>query len=653
MDIHKVIFETANANHNNTLDAALMLTNAGAVFFPCGPDKKPRIREWQKLAVVTGEQARAWYAQWPDMTLALPAGPNGLLVIDLDNGKKPGEPDGLDEFKALCARHDYDFMADTLCAKTGSGGLHVFYRMPDSHELRNTAKKLGRAIDTRGHGGYVIIAPSKSERGKYEWLAKNPVAKLPDWLLAMLATDKPRQEAGPLRTPVLTASAYVNERERKAYQAALEGECSKVACAAEGVRNDTLNAASYNLGRYAGAGKLDAGEAYAALCAAAHKCGLAPGEADKTITSGLTSGQQNPKLIEPHGGSWEHSDRDRTEGQGEPARARENQQDGRGEPVQEGKPITLDKYLTMTNARRLIDEFLDAAKEFATSSAIPTGFASLDALLDGGLYPGLYTIGAISSLGKTTFALQIADAIAGAGHDVLIFSLEMSRHELIAKTLSRISRQEAERPDWPGEKARPARYYLSGGWWADSATDEEVQDVYQALDLYAQWAERIYIVEGDGLLDARLVAAKTQQHVRLTDNKPVVIVDYLQILAPMNDRYTDKQNTDRSVVALKRLSRDLKLPVVAVSSFNRENYDTNATLKAFKESGAIEYTSDVVIGLQLKGMGEKNFNAEEAKNANPREIEMLLLKNRHGPLGEAQFKYYPKFNLFMDVYGRK
>jgi len=72
----------------------------------------------------------------------------------------------------------------------------------------------------------------------------------------------------------------------------------------------------------------------------------------------------------------------------------------------------------------------------ADTPAIKTGFGELDAALDGGLYEGLYIVGAISSLGKTTFVLQLADQIAQRGHDVLIFSLEMSRFELMAKSIS-------------------------------------------------------------------------------------------------------------------------------------------------------------------------------------------------------------------------
>ena len=89
------------------------------------------------------------------------------------------------------------------------------------------------------------------------------------------------------------------------------------------------------------------------------------------------------------------------------------------------------------SSKSYINNFLNGIQEQANTAYIPTGFDQLDEALDGGLFEGLYIIGAISSLGKTTFTLQIADQIAKSGEDVLIFSLEMSRSELMAKSISR------------------------------------------------------------------------------------------------------------------------------------------------------------------------------------------------------------------------
>src|SRR5699024_5813442 len=106
-------------------------------------------------------------------------------------------------------------------------------------------------------------------------------------------------------------------------------------------------------------------------------------------------------------------------------------------------------------------------------------------------------------------------------------------------------------------------------------------------------------------------------------NKPVVVIDYLQILQPKDPRASDKQNTDWAVLDLKKISRAYNIPIIGISSFNRDNYKEAVNMASFKESGAIEYSSDVLIGLQLKGIvdsnGKKNsnFNVDEAKSKTP------------------------------------
>ena len=101
---------------------------------------------------------------------------------------------------------------------------------------------------------------------------------------------------------------------------------------------------------------------------------------------------------------------------------------------------------------------------------------------------------------------------------------------------------------------------------------------------------------------------------------------------------------------LKRISRDFDTPVICISSFNRANYRERVSMEALKESGAVEYTSDVIIGLQLEGAGVKGFDVDKAKATTPRKVEAVILKNRNGRTGETvPFEYDPRFNLFRDV----
>lgn len=298
---------------------------------------------------------------------------------------------------------------------------------------------------------------------------------------------------------------------------------------------------------------------------------------------------------------------------------------------------------------------------------IPTGFPELDKLLDGGLYAGLYIVGAISSLGKTTFCLQIADQIAASGTDVLIISLEMAKNELLAKSISRQTYLSTLEDGKSDTLAKTMRGVLTGSRYKDYSREER-ELILKSLSKYGtSSAKHIFISEGMGNIGAEEIRAKVERHIKATGRPPVVLIDYLQILKPYDMRATDKQNTDRAVSELKRLSRDFAVPVIGISSFNRDNYTAPVSLSSFKESGAIEYSSDTLIGLQFEGMdydddasdkgeGEatrtkrirKVIKEQKAKGKEGRDIQLVILKNRNGALGDVCFKYYPLFNYFQE-----
>jgi len=309
--------------------------------------------------------------------------------------------------------------------------------------------------------------------------------------------------------------------------------------------------------------------------------------------------------------------------------------------VDEGKKQA---YLK-NNVANHIDGFRDVVKSSFHTFAISTGFSNLDALLDGGLYEGLYCIGAISSLGKTTIAMQMMDYIATQDQDVIIFSLEMARYELMAKSISRITFS------MDRKCAKTVRGITNGRRYT-SYSDKEKEIIKKSVDAYTTYAKNIYIHEGIGDIGASFIRKTVEDHVKYTGRKPVILIDYLQILAPHESRATDKQNTDKAVLELKRLSRDFKIPVIVISSFNRESYTSVVSMSSFKESGAIEYSSDVLIGLQLLGVGgnDKNFNIDDAKKKTPRDIEFKILKNRNGQTGDVvNFEYYPAYNSFEEA----
>lgn len=310
-----------------------------------------------------------------------------------------------------------------------------------------------------------------------------------------------------------------------------------------------------------------------------------------------------------------------------------------------------------------LPNFIKNIEESKTAAYIPTGFLAVDEALDGGLYAGLYIVGAISSLGKTTFCLQIADQIAQAGNDVLIFSLEMARNELIAKSVSRLTLLQDIDTNSTTKNAKTTRGILTGSRYK-YYSEKEQQLIQGAITRYAEYGTNIYITEGIGNVGIAEVREKVEKHIEITGKAPVVLIDYLQILAPADIRATDKQNTDKAVLELKRLSRDYSIPVIGISSFNRDNYTAPVNLASFKESGAIEYSSDVLIGLQYEGMDYQEGEAETARNkrlrglmkqviedgkaGRPQKIQVKILKNRNGSKGEALLDFYPMFNYFTD-----
>jgi replicative DNA helicase len=327
------------------------------------------------------------------------------------------------------------------------------------------------------------------------------------------------------------------------------------------------------------------------------------------------------------------------------------------DPTQKAKRKEV--YIKLNSVSGKLDVFIDKTNDTTNNKAIPTGFNILNDILDGGFYEGLYIIGAISGIGKTSICLQIADQIAQSGQDVIIFSLEMSTHTLIAKSLSRLTFVEDNEKDKKGFfYARTSRQIMSGT--DQYYNDREKKLVQNALQVYRGFNNHLFFHEGIEGISADMILKCISEHISITGNRPVVIIDYLQILKPCELNLSDKQNIDKAVTDLKRMSMEYKLPVLAVSSFNRDNYLNPVNMTSFKESGAIEYSSDVLFGLQFKGMDELSQSeskkadsikkVDEWRRADYRELELKILKNRNGMSGNnIYYTYYPKFNYFQET----
>ena len=274
-----------------------------------------------------------------------------------------------------------------------------------------------------------------------------------------------------------------------------------------------------------------------------------------------------------------------------------------------------------------------------------TGYKNLDREA-GGIYPGLYVLGAVSSLGKTTFIHQMGDQMAAAGEHILYFSLEQSRLEMVSKSLARMTAQEDIK------KAVSSLQIRAGNL---------PENVLTAADKYtAEIGGRVSVIEGNFNCTVSFIGNYVNYYMKRNKVKPVVIVDYLQIIQAAGQSST-KEAVDMNVTELKRLSRSKDIPIFLISSLNRANYLTPVDFESFKESGGIEYTADVIWGLQLAVMNDDIFNQEkklkdkrdkvrQAKAATPRQIELVCLKNRYGISSyTVNFEYYPQFDLFMEA----
>lgn len=336
---------------------------------------------------------------------------------------------------------------------------------------------------------------------------------------------------------------------------------------------------------------------------------------------------------------------------------------------------TEDLYSRLKGSRPLKEERITGTLELMREkiedseapTIVPTGFPHLDEQIDGGLRAGLYIIGAISSLGKTSFCIQLADQIAKSGRPVLFVSLEMAREELTAKILSRLTYEISQRKGNGTRDAKTTVKILNTHEHKGYSLTAQAT-INEALDELGARGDKLVIMEGIGDVTVRSIKAKAKQAEKMYNEPPVVIVDYLQILAPEEGyRGTDKQATDKNVLELKRLSRDLDTPVLAISSFNRDNYNEPVSLSSFKESGAIEYTADVLLGIQLAGMDYQKGEVEKstkrrdrikelrttaernAKTGKAQTLELKVLKNRNGKKGALRLEFVPMFNSFSDA----
>lgn len=247
-------------------------------------------------------------------------------------------------------------------------------------------------------------------------------------------------------------------------------------------------------------------------------------------------------------------------------------------------------------------------------TALPTGFADLDAMLSGGLNPGnLVFVAARPGMGKTSFALQVAQNAARSGKTALFCSMEMSGVEVSY-------RQQAELANVP------LPLLISG-----DMTDYQRGQVDYAIQQLANMP--LYIDDQGGLTFAD-VAMKARQVKRRAGKLDLVVVDYLQLMhAKGENRNAEIERISR---ALKGMAKELEIPVIVLSQLNREvekRPNKRPILADLRDSGAIEQDADVVLMLYRDEVYDEN-----SLDANTAEI--LIRKHRQGKIGDVRLAWH-------------
>jgi len=259
---------------------------------------------------------------------------------------------------------------------------------------------------------------------------------------------------------------------------------------------------------------------------------------------------------------------------------------------------------------------------------VPTGFDSLDSFLSGLQRSDLIILAARPSMGKTTFALDIArNAALRSKMSVGIFSLEMSDQQLVDRMLA----AEASVDSW---KLRTGKL----------SNDQEYEAVQDAMARLSEAPIHIDDQPGNNILKMRSSARRLKNESGLD----LLIVDYLQLMSPTSTKASDSlvQQVTEISRSLKILARELDVPVLALSQLSRavEQRGGKPRLSDLRDSGSIEQDADVVMFIHREDKMNKDQESDR-----PNIAEILVEKHRNGPVGKAELYFDDKHVRFLSL----
>ncbi|MDI6739644.1 MAG: replicative DNA helicase [Candidatus Edwardsbacteria bacterium] len=269
-----------------------------------------------------------------------------------------------------------------------------------------------------------------------------------------------------------------------------------------------------------------------------------------------------------------------------------------------------------------------------------TGFKKLDEYTSGLQGGELIIIGARPSVGKTAFALNVAQHLAiGLHQPVAIFSLEMSKEQLVLRLLC--------------SEARVSSHKVRTGY----LSQDEWPPLVNAAGLLHDAPIYIDDSAGSSPLEIRAKARRLKAEVDIK----LIIVDYLQLMRGSSSRVENRQQEIAEISrSLKALAKELNVPVIALSQLSRiseqRGENSRPILSDLRESGAIEQDADVVMFLHKEKSGCQPAAAGEetgdASTLDTSPIELIIAKQRNGPIGNVKLVFMRSYTKFEDASDR-
>lgn len=285
-----------------------------------------------------------------------------------------------------------------------------------------------------------------------------------------------------------------------------------------------------------------------------------------------------------------------------------------------------------TSVKPILEEAFDRIDELSKNKGklrgITTGFRDLDNLLSGLQESNLIILGARPSMGKSSFAMDIArNAAVKAKVSVGIFSLEMSKSELIDRLIC--------------SQARVDLWKMRTGNLSSSGENDDFSRIGHAIGVLSEAPIFIDDTAGLNVMEIRTMARRLQAEHGLG----LIIIDYLQLIEGRANIDNRVQVVSEISRALKGLARELRVPIIALSQLSRgveSRDDQKPKLSDLRESGSIEQDADVVMFIYREDRAKKN--AEKTGIAN-----IIIAKHRNGPIGEVDLFFKEEYTSFQDI----